>query len=127
MKHREPGPHAQSGRALSLALTLAITLNLVACGRSAGPVLPVAPAASAAAAWPASDPSRPDAASVFAALDDAERAKALQDAAAALNTSGPQNTMTKEQESKAMPLRGQANDHSAVVRDDKVKTPPPGK
>ena len=30
------------------------------------------------------------------------------------------NTMSKEQESKAMPLAGQANDHSTPTRDKKL-------
>ena len=61
----------------------------------------------------------------YALQDAAEPAKASQDAAAALNKSGPPNTMSKAQESKAMPLAGQANDHSTPVRDGKPKVRPP--
>ena len=114
--------------ALGLALTVAAALNLVACDRDAGPVLAAAAPAtvSAGPATPgggAPDTSVPDAASTFAAQDATERAKALQDAAAALNKTGPPTTMSKEQESKTMPLPGQANDHSTAGRDDKRKEP----
>ena len=115
--------------ALGTALAFTLTLNLAACGRDTGPV-PAVPATTTAAVGPAtssgvgSDTSVPDASSSFAAQDAAMRAKALQDAAAALNTSGPPSTMSKEQESKTMPLPGQANDHSTGARDDKRKGPP---
>jgi len=114
--------------ALGLALSLAVALSLAACGRDSGPVVVApAPVVATAAIGPAApagvrmDTSVPDATSVFAAQAAAERAKALQDAAAAANNSGPPNSMSKEQESKAMPLAGQANDHSTPGRDDKRK------
>jgi len=116
-------------QALGLALAFTLTLNLAACGRDTGPA-PAVPAATTAAigsttsAGAGRDTSLPDASSTFAAQEAALRAKALQDAAAALNDSGPPSTMSKEQESKTMPLPGQANDHSTAARDDKRKGPP---
>jgi hypothetical protein len=63
------------------------------------------------------DPSVPDAATAFAAQDAANKAKATQDTAAvqAQSKVAPQEKMTKAEESKAMPLPGQANDHSTPV------------
>jgi len=58
------------------------------------------------------DPSVPDAATVFAAADAANRIKFAR-AAAAVQKPGPVGkVMTKEEESKSMPMPGQANDHS---------------
>ena len=54
------------------------------------------------------DPSLPDAAAKTAGTQDTT---ALQHKAA------PQDKMTKEEESKAMPLPGQANDHSTTALD----------
>ena len=111
------------------AVGLTLALNLVACGPDNRPV-PAKPAAAAAAvgtalpAGAASQPSVPDAAVVFSPQDAAERAKASQAAGAALNKTGPKTTMSKDQESKDMPLAGQANDHSVATRDDKPKAPP---
>ncbi len=110
-------------------LGLALTLSLVACGRDNGlgaaeQAATTAPLGTPIRSTVEADTSVPDAATSFAAQDAAARAKALQDTAAALNKSGPPSTMTKEQESKAMPLPGQANDHSATARDDKKKAPP---
>lgn len=114
--------------AITPALGLALTLSLVACGRDPKPVMAVpaqipAPAGAVTTAGAGPNPSVPDASGTFAAQDSAERAKALQDQGA-LNKSGPPSTMSKEQESKAMPLPGQANDHSTAVRDDKRKATP---
>lgn len=113
--------------ALGLALTFTVTLNLVACGRDTGPVF-AKPAATAPAIGPSSpagvvpNPSVPDATSAFAGQDATERAKAMQADKTALNKFSPPSTMSKEQESKAMPLPGQANDHSTPGRDDKRPT-----
>ena len=72
-----------------------------------------------AASW--KDPSVPDAATAFAAQDAAARTKATQDAAAvqAQSKVAPQEKMTPAEESKAMPLPGQANDHSSTALDKK--------
>lgn len=114
--------------AFGLAVSIAVALNLVACDRDAGSVLPsagptAAASRSASSGGVARDTSVPDASSTFAAQDATERAKALQDTAAALNKSGPPTTMSTEQESKTMPMPGQANDHSTPARDDKRKEP----
>ena len=63
------------------------------------------------------DPSVPDAATVFAAQDAAAKAKDLQETTALQQSAAPQKAMTKAEESKAMPLPGQANDHSTTALD----------
>ena len=67
--------------------------------------------------FPKGDPSVPDAPTVFAAQDAAEKVKAMQDTAALQQKPVPQEKMTKAEESKAMPLPGQANDHSTTALD----------
>lgn len=123
--------HFAITRALGLTLAATVTLSLAACGRDTDPVLPKPVAATAAvavapptAAGTTPDTSVPDASRTFADQDAAERAKASQGTAAALNQSGPPNTMSEAQESKAMPLAGQANDHSTPAREGKPKVPP---
>ena len=54
------------------------------------------------------DPSLPDAAG---------KAAGTQDTTALQHKAAPQTKMTKEEESKAMPLPGQANDHSTTALD----------
>lgn len=66
---------------------------------------------------PTRDPSVPAAATVFAAQDAADKAKTQQDTNTLQHQPNPQREMTKEDESKAMPLPGQANDHSAIALD----------
>ena len=63
------------------------------------------------------DPSVPDAATALAAQDAADKAKAMQDTTALQQKPAPQEPMTKVEESKAMPLPGQANDHSSTALD----------
>ena len=63
------------------------------------------------------DPSVPDASAVFAAQDAADKAKAMEDATALQQKPAPQEPMTQVEESKAMPLPGQANDHSTTAID----------
>ncbi len=58
------------------------------------------------------DPSVPDASTVFAAADAADRAKAARIAATVQKPGPVGKVMTKEEESKSMPMPGQANDHS---------------
>jgi hypothetical protein len=67
------------------------------------------------------DPSVPDAATTFAAQDAAAKTRALEDTAAvqAQSKAAPQEKMTTAEESKAMPLPGQANDHSTTALDRK--------
>ena len=63
------------------------------------------------------DTSLPDAVP-FAAQDGAEMAKAL--AVAAQAKGAPPKNMTNEQATKSMPFARQANDHSALVRDNRL-------
>lgn len=63
------------------------------------------------------DPSLPDASAVFAEQDAADKATA--DATALQQAAIPQKEMSKEEESKAMPLPSQANDHSNPVLEEK--------
>jgi len=66
---------------------------------------------------PKGDPSVPDAATAFSAQDAAEKTKVMQDATALQKKPAPQEKMSKAEESKAMPLPGQANDHSTTALD----------
>ncbi len=68
---------------------------------------------------PTRDPSLPDAATTFAAQDAADKAKVGQNTAALPQKPASREKMTKEEESKAMPLPGQANDHSTPALDKK--------
>lgn len=108
-------------RAILLSLFLAV--GLAACERNVAPKVnvPVAipsPQATVQPSGPPPDTAPPDAATVFAVQDAADRAKVRQDADAT-NKPVPATTMTKGEESKAMPLPGQANDHSSPARDGK--------
>jgi hypothetical protein len=58
------------------------------------------------------DPSVPDASSVFAAQDAADATLAAKQSVALPKPIVVGKEMTKEQESKAMPMPGQTNDHS---------------
>jgi len=66
---------------------------------------------------PKGDPSVPDASTVFAAQDAADKAKATENTAALQVKPAPQEEMTKADESVAMPLPAQANDHSTTALD----------
>ena len=90
------------------ALALAALLSLGACDNKPPPTLP-APQVGAPTANPATRPdtSVPAAETVFNAGGVAPKA----DAAAARSNS----TMTRTQESTAMPMAGQNNDHSAPL------------
>jgi len=63
------------------------------------------------------DPSVPDAATVFAAQDALEKTRVMQETAALQDKRAPQEPMTPAEESKAMPLPAQANDHSSTALD----------
>ena len=67
--------------------------------------------------FPKGDPSVPDASTAFAAQDAADKAKAMEDTTALQQKPAPQEPMTKAEESKAMPLPAQANDHSSTALD----------
>jgi len=66
---------------------------------------------------PARDPSLPEAAAVFGAPSAGEKAKAMQDTTALQKEPAHAQEMTKQEESMAMPLPGQAGDHSAAGLD----------
>ena len=102
----------------------ALAMALVGCQQSAAPVNPSngAPAQSVTSVgpipqMPKGDPSVPDASTVFAAQDAAERAKATADITALQQKAAPQEKMTAAEEAKAMPLPAQANDHSTTALD----------
>lgn len=106
-----------------MLLSVFLALGLAACDRKVAPKVNVpaaipTPQASVQPSGLGSDPTVPDAATVFAAQDAADRAKTLQEAAAR-NKPVSATTMTKAEESKAMPLPGQANDHSSPSREGK--------
>ena len=102
----------------------ALVIMLAGCQRSDAPAItsngaPPQPVTNATPIPQMSkgDPSVPDAATVFAAQDAADKTKAMQDTTALQQKAAPQEEMTKAQESKAMPLPGQANDHSTTALD----------
>lgn len=66
---------------------------------------------------PKGDQSVPDAATTFAPQEVAGKTEAMQDTAALQQKRAPQEEMTKAEESTAMPLPGQANDHSTTALD----------
>ena len=78
------------------------------------------PSATPIPQMPKGDPSVPDAATAFAAQDPGDKTKATQSTTAMQHKAAPQETMTKTEESKAMPLPGQANDHSTTALDKKA-------
>jgi hypothetical protein len=103
---------------------VALAMLLAGCQRSDAPAItsngtPRQPVTNATPIpqIPKGDPSLPDAATVFAAQDAAEKAKAMQDTTVLQQKSAPQEKMTKAEESKALPLPGQANDHSTTALD----------
>ena len=67
--------------------------------------------------FPKGDPSVPDAATVFAAQDAAEKARAMEETAAVQEKPAPKEPMAEAEGSKAMPLPAQANDHSTAAPD----------
>lgn len=62
------------------------------------------------------DPSLPKASAALAADDASDKAE-TQGTAALQHTPTPRKEMTKKDESKSMPMPGQANDHSTTVFD----------
>jgi hypothetical protein len=66
---------------------------------------------------PSSDPSLPDATTVFAAQAVADKTKAMQETSALHQVPAHEKVMTKQEESKAMPLPGQGTDDSATGLD----------
>ena len=102
----------------------ALAMVLAGCQRSDTPAVtshgtPPQPVASATPIpqMPNADSAVPDAATAFAAQDAAAKTKSMQDTTALQQKPDPQEKMTKVEESKAMPLPGQANDHSTTALD----------
>lgn len=105
-----------AGAVLAMVLAGCQRRDVAAMTSSGAPAPPVTSATSNPQI-PKGDPSVPDAAAAFAAQDAAEGTKAVQDTTALQHKPAPQERMTKEEESKAMPLPGQANDHSTTALD----------
>ena len=105
----------------SILAGAALTMALAGCQRSDAPAItsndaPPQPVTNATPSpqMPKGDPSVPDASTVFAAQDAADKTKAMQDTAALQQKPAPQEELTKAEELKAMPLPGQVNDHSTT-------------
>jgi hypothetical protein len=102
---------------------VALAIMLAGCQRSDAPITsngaPPQPVTNATPIPQMSkgDPSVPDATTVFAAKDAAEKTKAMEETTARQQKTAPQEKMSKAEESKAMPLPGQANDHSTTALD----------
>jgi hypothetical protein len=103
----------------------ALAMALAACQKSDAPAVVSngAPPESVSNAAPIpqfakGDPSVPDASKVFAAQDAEEKAKLAQDVTTLQQKAEPQEAMTRTEEAKAMPLPGQANDHSTTALDN---------
>jgi hypothetical protein len=110
-------------RSISFA-GVALAVVLASCQKSDAPAVtstsaPPQPVTNAAPIpqFPKGDPSVPDADTAFAAQDAVDKTKAMPDTAAPQQKPAPQEEMTKAEESKAMPLPGQANDHSTTALD----------
>ncbi len=106
-----------AGAALAMVLAGCQKSDAPASTSSGAPPESVTTNASPVPQMPKGDPSLPDAATALAAQDAADKTKALQDATALQQKPAPQDKMTKTEESKAMPLPGQANDHSTTAVD----------
>lgn len=108
-----------SGTAVRVALGAIAALLLAGCGKPAdeAAVSNGQPSQVASHAEPiptpfARDPSVPDASAVFAAQDAADKAMNAKAAPAPAAAATPQKPMTEAEESKSMPMAGQANNHS---------------
>lgn len=98
----------------SIFIGAALAMLIAGCEKSSAPAImsnsaPPLPVTNAAPIpqVPKGDPSLPDAATVFA----------TQDTTALQKKPATSEKMTKAEESKAMPLPGQANDHSTPALD----------
>jgi hypothetical protein len=106
----------------STAISVAFAVLLAGCQHGDGAAVTLAPseaplrAASSRIVAPRSttDRSLPDAASVF---EPHGASATISNIAAVQQQALPQEKMTKEEESMAMPLPGQANDHSSLALD----------
>ena len=105
------------------AVAVSAALLLAACGKDyASPPKPLTKAAPSAPATPATmgaagDASVPAAGAVFSTTEDSPKAEAAAAAATGATTAAAttrsNRTMSRAEESAAMPMAGQANDHSA--------------
>lgn len=104
--HRQRVPSATVRASLGSGL-LVLVIGLVACGPTVEAPAAERPAASGApfVQGPDRDPSVPMAAAVFAAQDNAK-------AAPPNPVASPQKPLTNAEESAAMPMAGQVNNHS---------------
>lgn len=107
-----------AGAALAMALAGCQRSDLPAVATDGAPPQPVTNAAPIPQ-MSKGDPSVPDAATAFVAQDAADKTKAMRDTTTLQQKPTPQEKMTKAEESKAMPLPGQANDHSTTALDRK--------
>ena len=108
----------------SILAGAALAMVLAGCQKSEAPAItsngaPPQPVTNVTPSpqMPKGDPSVPDASTVFAAKDAADKTKAMQDTTALQQKPALQEEMTKAEESKAMPLPGQVNDHSTTALD----------
>jgi hypothetical protein len=108
----------------SIFVGAALAMVLAGCQKSDAPAItssgaPPEPVTNASPIrqMPKGDPSLPDGATALAAQDATDKTKAMQDTTALQQKPAPQEKMTKAEESKAMPLPGQANDHSTTALD----------
>lgn len=107
------------------AMTLAVTLLLGACApQPADPPLPAGPGDRPDLTMPrtpSTDASLPSASSVFdAPVEAASAAATAADPAASATQARANAEMTPAQESRSMPMPGQANDHSVPVSPPKA-------
>src|SRR5512140_1348015 len=105
-----------AGAALAMVLAGCQRIDLPTVATDGAPPQPP-PNATPIPQMSKGDPSVPDAATTFAAQDAADKTKAMQDTAALQQKPAPQEKMTRAEESKAMPLPGQVNDHSNTALD----------
>ncbi|MEO8346385.1 MAG: hypothetical protein ABI607_11890 [Betaproteobacteria bacterium] len=112
---------AISSVALGLTLAGCENKNAQSGQSNAVPAQATIPAPTATPA-PARDPALPDPATAAAVKDAADKARAMPGKPPVDPNANPQKAMTKQEESTAMPMAGQVNDHSNTVL-DKKKSP----
>jgi hypothetical protein len=110
----------------SIFVGAAIAMALAGCQRTETPAStsnggPAQTAVSAAEVpkQPSGDASVPSSTAVAATKDAADKATSTQEVNAMQHKAAPQEPMSKAEESKGMPLPGQANDHSTTALEKK--------
>ena len=106
------------GAALAMALAGCQRTETPATTPNGGPAQSTSSSASIPQ-QPPGDASVPSSATAAAANDAADKATSTQEVNAMQHKAAPQEPMTKAEESKGMPLPGQANDHSTTALDKK--------